>query len=217
MNKVLKTLLPVVALLLIFGGTARAEHEGLYFGGYYGMPYLQDSSAKDDLGKFEFEFDAGNYYGGTLGYDLVPGNVLGEGRIEIEYGYRSNSIDRVKFVDSKVAGGGGVRVQSLMVNTFGVYRDGYYFHPYLGAGLGAAMVAVSGGVASVAPLVDDDTIVFAYQFGGGIEIPVGDYLRLDLGYRYFATLDPELKEANGSKLEIEYRSHTGMVGVVVLF
>lgn len=205
-------------LILLFTGAAWAlPHQGFYAGGYFGVPVVEGITAKDDLGSFNLETDPGRFFAGTLGYDLPVGSALGDGRLEIEYARRSNGFSEAEFSDGLVPADGDLVVESLMLNSFAVFRTDTRLQPYVGLGLGAARVSVDTLTVTGAPLIDDEELVFAWQGGCGIAVEITSFLRLDLGYRYFATLRSDLTEADGRPVTLEYAAHTGMLGLVVKF
>ena len=59
--------------------------------------------------------------------------------------------------------------------------------------------------------------VLAYQLGAGIDYMLTNYLNLDLGYRFFNSIRPELTETDGQKLKMDYMSHSIVFGLRVGF
>jgi len=215
MSLLRKWILTVIPVLLL-GGTACAEpHAGYYVGAYLGVP-TGSVSATDDLGRFVPETDTGSYLAMTVGYDLLFAEI-GNGRVEVELSQRSNGISSVKFSDGTFDATGDLVVQSVMLNSYSVYRELPWVTPYFGLGIGGAQVNVDGMTVAGQTLVDDGQLVLAYQAGCGIEVGLSPSWRLDLGYRYFATGRAELRESDGSQVRIDYASHTGMLGLVWMY
>ncbi|MDP6572025.1 MAG: outer membrane beta-barrel protein [Rhodospirillales bacterium] len=130
-------------------------------------------------------------------------------RAEVEIAARGNGV-------GSLAGGGGsgrVRVWSLMVNGAYDIDTATPFTPYLGGGIGAAMVEADALMPIAGSKVDDSATVFAYQAIAGLGYRLGDRLHLFGDYRYFATSEAGLRTDGGTAIDAEYASHVVMVGV----
>ena len=94
-----------------------------------------------------------------------------------------------------------ITTTALMVN--GVFRmdDVGFLRPYFGAGVGISIVKT-----------DDASIDFAYQFLGGLDIPLSEAMSIRVGYRYFATKTIDLGYG-----EAKTSSHNLELGAVVSF
>ena len=90
-----------------------------------------------------------------------------------------------------------------MVNGFYDVENKTPFTPYIGGGIGFANV----------DLDSEDDRVFAYQLGIGVGYAIDEVITLDLGYRYFATSDPEFLGG----IKAEYSSHNLLVGIRVTY
>lgn len=202
-----------LCLPLLLCGQVRAQHSGPYIGALLGGNALMNTKASGDQGDFRLTFDPALQGSAVLGWDFEPDNPVGEGRIELEYTRRSNRLDRVKFVEGSFKGGGDVTADSLLLNLFGVFHDGSRFSPYAGLGIGAARIEASGLQVTGNPMGSGSTVVFAYQFGGGVDIALTDHLALDLGYRFFSSTRPAFTEVNGDKIEMDYPSHSAVLGL----
>jgi opacity protein-like surface antigen len=205
----------MIALLLplLICVPARAQHTGPYVGAYLGGSTLLAAKSSDDQGSFNLNYDPGLMGSAVLGWDLVPGSPVGEGRVELEYSRRSNRLDKVGFVEGKFKGDGNLTVDSLLINTFGVLRRDSRFTPYAGIGIGAARIAADGLKVDGQPLSSDETFVFAYQAGGGVDFELTNTLWLDLGYRFFGVIPPKLTESNGHTFNTQYYSHNIILGL----
>ena len=175
------------------------------------------AESEDSLGTFNLEYQPAPSGSVVLGWELEPGSDIGEGRVELEYTHRSNSLDQAEFSEEKVEGDGELNADSLLVNGFGVYRTASRWTPYFGAGIGVARITAKDLTVTSQSLSDDDTVVFAYQFGTGVDVALTQSLTLDLGYRFFSTSKVELKEANGEEFETAYLSHSAMLGLRMTF
>ncbi|AMV72481.1 outer membrane beta-barrel protein [Desulfuromonas carbonis] len=216
--KQLRQFLMALALVGLLCTTAAAEvHDGLYAGLYGGLPVLEDATAQDALGSYNLETDPGSLYALTLGYELPPGSPVGDGRLELDVARRSNDYSQATFSDTAVSAEGTVSADSLLLNSFAAFRNRSPVTPYLGVGAGVAQLTVDNLVVDGVPLIDDDTLVFAWQAGCGLDIDLTRWLRLDVGYRYFATQNTKFNNTSGNKVKLEYTAHTALVGVVVKF
>ena len=135
-------------------------------------------------------------------------------RGEVELAYRENDIDRLSITAFGLGASGSA---SGDISSFSGMVNGYWdisidapVKPYVGAGVGIseidAEISIGGTTAK-----SDDT-VFAYQFMGGILYEFSPEVDFHLGYRYFATADPEF-----STTESEYETHNVEVGITYKF
>jgi len=202
-----------ICLPLLFCGQAKAEHSGPYVGVFIGGNILMNSKATDDLGDFSLKFKPALLGSAVAGWDFERGNMVGEGRIELEYSRRSNKLDQAKFADSSVSAGGNIKADSLLINFWGVFHDNKIWAPYAGVGLGAARMEASSLQVTGQPLASGSKTVLAYQLGTGIDFALTKHLNLDLGYRFFSSVKPKFTESNGRKLSMDYYSHNVMLGL----
>ncbi len=206
-----------IFLPLFFCTPAVAQHKGPYAGLFLGGNMLSDAKGSDNLGNFGLDFDPGFLGSAVVGWDFEPGNIVGEGRIELEYTHRKNPLDQARFVEGSAKGGGNMTADSLMINFFGVFHDNRSWSPYLGAGLGAARLENSNLTVTGQPFSSDSAFVFAYQFGAGFDFALTKRLSLDLGYRFFSSTRPRLDEASGESFKMDYLNHSVVLGMRVGF
>jgi opacity protein-like surface antigen len=211
--KPIRRIFTALTITLLFCTSAFADHTGLYLGLYGGANLLQTAESSDAKGTFNLEFDPAFQGSAVLGWDLEVENFLGEGRFELEYARRSNTLDTVKFQNGKFVGTGDMTAESLLLNTWGVHRNPSPWTPYIGAGIGVARLTAEDLRVTGQPLADNDDLVFAYQVGTGFDLALGQALSLDFGYRFFATIPPKFTEAGGEKFESEYVSHSAVLGL----
>jgi len=200
--------------ILLLSTAVPARAQGPYIGVQGGWVWVEEAENRDDLGQFNLSFDAGTTGAVTLGYDLgerFPN--IGKGRLELEGGYRNVDLNKADFADGKVKADGKLKVRSILLNSFAEYRDSDPWRPYVGFGLGYATIDLADATISGTPLADDKAQVFAWQFGAGVGLVLGDHLTVDFGYRYFGTTDPKFKMADGTKMKSEYASHAALLGL----
>ncbi|HIJ81580.1 MAG TPA: porin family protein [Desulfuromonadales bacterium] len=172
-------------------------------------------------------FDPGLYMGGTAGYDF------GFLRMEGEVSYRKSEMQSItdtangsRFRNSD----GNLEMTAFMANAFINLANNSPVIPYLGGGVGFAVLHLSdtygtsarsgsnSGSFSRSRLYDDgDDTVFAYQFGGGIEIAINRRYSLDFGYRFFKT-DPATFNRNTDWVNsLRFESHNALAGFKAKF
>lgn len=212
-----KRLLPIIVslCLLLPALPALATGSGPYLEVQGFATWINESKNQTDQGDFSLKFDSGTGYAAALGYDLGEAYPeIGTGRLELEVASRKGSLQNAKFADATVPASGDLKVTSYMVNTIAEYHELSIWVPYFLVGAGYAEVSFDGADIYGMPLDSGSSDkVFAYQAGGGLGMEIGDHVTLDLGYRYFATLDPELKQADGSKIKSEFGSHNVLLGL----
>jgi opacity protein-like surface antigen len=174
---------------------------GTYISGNLGLVIVNDSDTDDGFDTGEFTFDTGAGIVWALGSSFQNG-----GRVEAEWGYRSNSFDEFK-VDGggKVGLYGDISSHSLMGNAYYDISTEGSFSPFIGAGLGFAYLEADFDYFDRDD--DEDDTVFAYQLILGGSFASSEQLSVDLQYRYFATDDPEF-----GGLDAEYSTHNVMIG-----
>ena len=202
-----------LCLPLLLCSPAMAEHPGPYIGAFIGGNALMVAKGSDALGVFNVTLKPDMMGSAVFGWELAPDNPVGEGRIELEYSRRSNQLDKVKFIEGSFQGDGDVTADSLLINFFGVYHDNKRWAPYFGVGIGVARMEASDLKVTGQSMASGSGTVLAYQLGTGIDYSLTKNLNLDLGYRFFSTVRPEFTEYNGSKLKMDYFSHSVIFGL----
>lgn len=182
--------------------------KGFYVGGALGANLAGELDAKVNSASLglnnnnaSFDMKTGYAVLGAIGYAYGTGL-----RVEIEPGYRRSGIDRVSPAAGNTNLSGRLENLSAMLNAIYDFDLGTSLVPYLGIGLGGSRVTgkVDGEGESKWKL--------AYQGIAGIAYPLSRDLRLDLGYRYFAT--PDVKSgADVGSIEYENRSHSVLLGL----
>jgi opacity protein-like surface antigen len=190
----------------------KAQSTGFYIGGNAGLNLLGDSSLENGS-SLGIEYDSGYLVGGSLGYDF------GEFRLDAEVAYKTNDAsDIITTPSGGFTADGSTSVLSYMINGYFDIPINRSLKPYLGAGIGYATVTLDVGIPGVFPtLADDSDSVLAYQFSAGVGYEISRTTTLNLGYRYFATEDPEMINFGGLPFTTEYQTHEFVVGVRFLF
>lgn len=209
----MRGILGTVLLLALLPGAAAAQ-SGLYVEGRAGGVILEDADLNDDTGTLaafgitdlEQSFDPGFLVDGAIGFAHDSGL-----RGEVAFGYRQNDLDelsgRVGGVSSEAGVDGDMSAFTTMANVYYDIRFGSRLVPYVGGGLGLAVInfEIEG--------EDDDDSVLAWQVGAGVAYEATPNLAVTLGYSFLTTADDP--EFDG--LEAEYLSHNVMVGLRYTF
>ncbi len=175
-----------------------------------GAQWLMNSKSHKDAppapgGSMTYRFDTGGAGVGAIGYGL--GNGF---RVEGEIGYRESGIDGS---DSNGASGKFSALDG-MANGLYDFNLGWPVVPYLGLGAGVANVkAHSVTIPGSTATIDDSDFTFAYQGLAGVSYAITQALKVDVGYRYFATLDPIFKASDNARVHSKYRDNTLLVSL----
>lgn len=209
-----KLSLALAAALSLFGMSAEAQQRtwpNWYVGIHARMAWVDDTAVNvggANVGDAEFD----NGYGAGASFGYMPG---GEGfwnntRFELEYSHVRSDFDTI----GGAAIGDDLNVDSYMANAFYDIPTGTAIVPYIGAGAGWASVDID--VPQIG--LDDDDTVFAYQFMGGLGYQPSTVpnTTLTIGYRYFATEDPEFS-IGATRVDHEVSSHNLEVGARFAF
>ncbi len=200
--------------LFVFCVSAFADPNGFYVGGNAGLIVPRDSTFKDSgSGDTNVSYHPGFSIGALGGYKFVN-NI----RVEGEIGYKNAMTDDAKQSDNPSRKyDSRVSATDLMANAFYDIKTPYTagFTPYLGGGIGLAVLMTSDGtVNGTGRTIDrsNDT-VFAYQAGGGVAYDITKNVTLDLGYRYFGTTEGTLKTSVGTTEKVDFSNHNVILGV----
>jgi outer membrane autotransporter protein len=186
---------------------------GPYMSVQVGSTWVKDADFDyDEFFPLEAQFDTGFNVGVAGGHDF------GMVRLEAELAYRENDFDKIEFpFFGRARASGDISATSLMFNGYYDLETGSPVTPYLGAGLGVANVSMNDVKVAGVKVVDDDDTVFAYQIGAGVAFALNEVMALDLGYRYFATADPEFTDRERDDFDFEYKSHNVSLGLRINF
>ena len=191
---------------VLFGSTAFAT-PGTYLSGGLGFTLASDGDMDGNGRHGEAEFDTGYVVQGAFGHGYQNGV-----RAEVELAYRDNDFDTVEISNHNYSASGDINTVSVMLNGYYDFKIAASFTPYLGAGIGFAVITIDDLKAAGIDLADDDDTVFAYQLIAGVEIPISATASIDVAYRYFATSDPDF-----GNVDLEYSTHNFTAGVRLYF
>ncbi len=185
----------------------------LYVKAAVGLNVLDEASTNGSNNHGAVETDLGWMAIGGLGIDL-KNNF----RVEGEVLYTSNNAKSMTGTANGSAintaqADGDVSMLGFMANVAYDFTTAYPITPYIFGGAGLGIVSLNGVKATGNVGFDSSDTVFAMQAGAGASTDITDRLVLDLSYRYFETLEPELSDANGAPFNYEYATHMLMMGV----
>ena len=211
----------------IFGGVNFLQNPGMSgtsHTSYYSYLTFVSSQSVDT------SFKTGYVVGGNFGVDWQNGF-----RTELELALRGNSSKKsatlntfygylyygsgpytlASTTNAVVPASIDLRAYSLMANAWYDFDTGTDFTPYVGGGVGMALVQISGGLNGFHLIEKNDT-VFAWQVGAGVSMPINDTMKVFLDYRYFAADGAKLKIEpgfNGGDINADFDSSSVMVGL----
>ncbi|MBN1141338.1 MAG: porin family protein [Deltaproteobacteria bacterium] len=185
---------------------AQAQEGSFYLGLQGGGTYQRDIHEGIPS---KIKADPGLAVGAVAGYtfkNIDRANI----RVEAEVAQRYNAADEYQNYNMD----GDITSAALMVNGAVDFVNRSRFTPYLLVGLGVAYISFNDVEADGVGLeIDDEDVVLAYQFGLGCAFKMTERLNIDLGYRYFATGDPKLRDNTGTDHRLNYENQALMVGV----
>ncbi len=231
-----RSLLLVSAAVIGLSLPAQAQQaEGFYIEGQGGVNWLEDidiepnrfviSGARGVIGSPTF--DAGWAASGQVGYGFGNGLIL-----EGEVTYRSNDGDLNVSGFRTATGGPDVRFSdnydfdvdswAFMVNALYEFNPVAGVHPYVGAGIGAAIVDAELRTPGGFEVSDDDT-GFAAQAIAGLRVPFTPQLSAVVDYRFFNVFDLEFNglssglPGGAGVVQDDLQNHTVMAGLRYTF
>jgi opacity protein-like surface antigen len=207
-----KTFSLVVGLfiLLMLPVVSLSATPGPYVSSQFGVALLLDSDISDSSGTGTIKFNPGFALGAAGGYNF------GMFRVEGEFGYQRNAMDKATACSGGVCSSGSI---SGNVSAFSGLANGYIdfvnsspFTPYISGGIGIAYVNTEiEGRRGRATESWNDT-VFAYQAGAGVAYAINKHLTIDVKYRYFAT-----KNLDMGGTDMKFANHNVYIGFKYYF
>lgn len=195
----------LVVVLLSFSTTAIATGDN-YFTGFLGFKQSREFDAVFKKHKVEMNFDGGLVVGAAYG------EVIGSNRVELDFSYQMNNLDKVVLDEVETPSSkGDSSVISLLFVGYHDFKNNSPVTPFISAGFGVARVAFNDFSLPGSGLgnVNDEDFVGAYQLGAGFGYTVSDTLFIDAKYRYFQTADPKFE----GDLKTEFSSHNFILGL----
>jgi opacity protein-like surface antigen len=187
----LSTFLAVIGVACGVAATEAAA-DGAYVGLRGGASILSDSDMTIELG-------GGGSIPATLLYEpgwtgsLAGGYAWDNGfAVEGEFTFRQNGLDGEELMGALIPVGGHLRSYALMANGYYRVNTGSIVTPYVGAGVGGALLTVD--AESVGGDFNDDSVEFAYQAMAGLMVEITPQLDAGLEYRFFGTTTPSFSD-----------------------
>jgi opacity protein-like surface antigen len=188
--------LPMAAAPVIVAAPEQAAGYISIFGGYAFANTVHAHSTATDFDVSE-PFDAGYVIGGAVGTHLMP-NLRGE--VEVSYASHAAAGATSTFATGAGTAYGEGRVSTLYLlgNLWYDIDTGSAITPYLGGGIGAAVVMPNVTMDGTTAGYNTDAWAFAGQLGAGIKFAIADNISLDLGYRAKEVFNASLTGSNGA-------------------
>ena len=185
-----------------------------YARGSVGMQ-LTDESSNDGNGEYDQEWDPGFIFSGVIGTKLEDGF-----RAEGEFFYSNASLKQVSggwngrtFNTERVQG--DISSTAIMGNIVYDFKSNSRLTPYGMAGIGMSLLSLNDLNASKTAMANDMDLVAALQVGAGFSLEIDRRTKIDLGYRYFETQNPEFSDSTGTPYESVFASHNFLLGARV--
>ena len=160
--------------------------------------------------------DNGQLFGAAIGFNLMPGAVRAEVEVA-RMGFNANAYTGVTFPFTGGNPQGFVNAITTLAKLWLTVTDGP-IKTYIGGGIGIGFVTAEMTVDNGAGDQYDGTgQAFAYQFGVGAIMPLGQRVAVDLGYRFRGTLGGRLNSLiPGYNVEAgAFGVHVGQLGIIV--
>ena len=199
-------------------GEAPAE-DGIYVSLRGGISLLPDADMTIEVpgaGQIPavLEYDPGWLAGIAAGYAWQNGLA-----IEGEFTYRQNGIDQEALFGMLIPVDGFERSYALMANAYYRLDTGTIVTPYVGAGVGGALLTIDAD--SVGGNFSDDSIELAYQAMAGLAIEITPQLDAGLEYRFFGTTEPSFSDSVAGpgtiSINPDYMTHNILLSLTYSF
>jgi outer membrane protein OmpA-like peptidoglycan-associated protein len=189
---------------------------GFYVGVEGGWSHMLDVSSSAGNTAFTVSLDEGFAGGGVVGYSF------GGFRLEGEVVDRQNDLDNFTATTTfnngnqrNFNGGasGDINILAGMVNVFYDFLPLNALHPYIGAGVGGARVALDSVGFNNVPVTSQASIAAAYQGIIGVSYFFNPNVSASLDYRYFGTAGENFTNVAGHSFNLDTGSHNVLLGL----
>jgi len=209
MQRFLIAVCAVVGLLVFANSAANAQ---FYISVHGGANFMPDSDVDGSGVSGEGSLDPGFAVGGILGYRIGVQESLAID-VEGEFAYRRNDVDKFSATGFADNTGGYTQSFAWMGNVWLNWLIGDSgFAPYIGGGAGAVHVDINDARIGTVNVRRESDLQFGWQVGGGLGYQLDEHFVLSLDYRFLVTDD-----INIQGFEVEYQSHSAMLGIKYLF
>jgi opacity protein-like surface antigen len=212
-------ILTAMTIGLVVSALAAAARAGdVYLSLRGGIALLDDSDMTIEIpgaGQLPatLEYDPGWLLGIAAGYGWDNGFA-----VEGEFAYRQNGIDQEQLFGMTIPIDGFERSYALMANGYYRVNTGTMVTPYIGAGVGGALLSID--AESVGGNFSDTDFQFAYQAMAGLALEITPQLDAGLEYRYFATTTPSFSDVTGGNpvtVNPDYNTHNILLTLTYQF
>ncbi|MDP9782090.1 outer membrane protein [Pseudomonas fluorescens] len=215
----------IVGLGVIAPASSFADTLGPYVSAMGGVNWVADQDlTQNDSDFVEMEFNQPLHSGFATGLALGWRFPVGL-RPEVELSYRRNTLkqfnNRIYEGGSSIDGKGEEQASSLMANLWydipNLPAPLSRFTPYVGGGLGYAVLTIKGLEAGGVEFggTHRDT-VSAWQLGTGVGYELNEHWSMSLDYRYFKTREANFGKIQGLPqvdVETQYNTQSLMLGL----
>jgi len=215
----------IIGMGVIAPATSFADTLGPYVSAMGGVNWVaKQDLTQNDLDFVEMQYNQPLHSGYATGLAVGWGFPVGL-RPELELNYRRNTLDqfnhRVYEGGGSIEGKGEEEASSVMANLwYDVKHLPAPFSrltPYVGGGLGYAVLTISGLEAGGVQFggTHRDT-VGAYQLGAGVGYELTEHWSMSVDYRYFKTRDAHFGNIQGlpqGDVSTEYNAQSLMLGL----
>ncbi|MDO7895951.1 outer membrane protein [Pseudomonas citrulli] len=215
----------IIGLGVIAPATSFADTLGPYVSAMGGLNWVADQDLnQNDLDFVEMQYNQPLHSGYATGLAVGWGFPIGL-RPELEASYRKNTLTqfnhRVYEGGGSIDGEGKEEASSLMANLWydvsNLPAPLSRFTPYVGGGLGYAVLTISGLEAGGVQFGNShrDTVP-AYQLGAGVGFELAEHWSMSLDYRYFKTREAhfgDIQNLPQGDVKTEYKAQSLMLGL----
>ena len=206
-------ILALALLIALIGAVDVQADDGVYIELSPGISILPSSDISGEGLNGKAKFDAPFFViGGAIGYQFDNGL-----RVEGNVSYRKNDVDKITSGGITLSGEGEVSGTAVMANLYYDIDLGVPFSPYVGFGIGVAVVDVDSNKSANVLIVNDSSAEFAWNVMVGGTLAISDIVDLSLGYRYvgitYPKLDATLVEVGTGTIKAEIEAHEIVLGI----
>lgn len=188
------------------------EIPNLYAKGNLGLVMVRESSSLGGNNDYDAEFSPGFQLSGAIGGKLDNGL-----RIEGELLYENTALKQI----SGMAAGksyntenvsGDINFMAFMGNILYDIPMNSKLTPYVMGGVGFAGIQLDHFRPTNTVVANDLDYVFASQFGAGVTFDLDSRTKIELGYRFLETQNPEFSDTYSTPFKSTFASHKFIIG-----
>lgn len=150
------------------------------------------------------------------GMQAEAGYDFGQPKLEFQLGYRDNPISKIGKM-AKDPSSGTLETTTAMINGVWDFLPNATWHPFIGAGIGAAYINATDITRESAPDYGGHDVRFAYQGFAGLGYDLTPQWQAKFQYKYSGASDYHVAAYDGSKGDAEYGGHALLAGISYKF